>query len=174
MYVSLRLWGAECALASPIDAITLFINPRRSSAGGTSKAVLAIRSSLNLYDLQSSVIIGYSCFLLKGVRQKRPIMDNNENGNAAFSECRSEVVNFQAGLMESFCGVRTTRSRMLPECALPDIRLPYAHTPGLGTKVQSRRIRPFLWQAQENVHSVPSVLSMRSARARASSTKVSS
>ena len=89
-------------------------------------------------------------------------MDNNENGNVAFSECRSEVVNFQAGLMESFCGVRTTRSRMLPECALPDIRLPYAHTPGLGTKVQSRRIRPFLWQAQEKVHSVPSVLSMRS------------
>lgn len=134
MYVSLRLWGAECALASPIDAITLFINPRRSSAGGTSKAVLAIRSSLNLYDLQSSVIIGYSCFLLKDVRQKRPIMDNNENGNVAFSECRSEVVDFQAGSMESsWCA--DDRSKTLPECALPDIRLPYTHTPAFGTKV---------------------------------------
>ena len=99
-------------------------------------------------------------------------MDNNENGNVAFSECRSEVVDFQAGVMESSCGVRTTRARTLPECALPDMRLP-AHTSAFGTKVQSRRIRPFLWQAQEKVHSVPSVLSMRSARARASSTKVS-
>ena len=81
------------------------------------------------------ILIRYSCFLLKGVRQKRPIMDNNENGNVAFSECRSEVVDFQAGVMESSCGVRTTRARTLPECALPDIRLPYTHTPAFGTKV---------------------------------------
>ena len=81
------------------------------------------------------ILIRYSCFLLKGVRQKRPIMDNNENGNAAFSECRSEVVDFQAGLLESFCGERTTRARTLRDCALPDIRLPYTHTPAFGTKV---------------------------------------
>ena len=68
---------------------------------------------------------------------------NNENGNVAFSECRSEVVGFQAGVMESSCGVRTTRARTLPECALPDMRFP-AHTSAFGTKVQSRRIRPFL------------------------------
>lgn len=98
---------------------------------------------------------------MEGVKQKRPTMDNNENGNVAFSECRSEVVGFQAGVMESSCGVRTTRARTLPECALPDMRFP-AHTSAFGTKVQSRRIRPFLWQAQEKVHSVPSVLSMRS------------
>ena len=71
------------------------------------------------------------------------------------------MVDFQAGVMESSCGVRTTRARTLPECALPDMRFP-AHTSAFGTKVQSRRIRPFLWQAQEKVHSVPSVLSMRS------------
>lgn len=79
------------------------------------------------------ILIRYSCFLLKGVRQKRPIMDNNENGNAAFSECRSEVVDFQAGLLESFCGVRTTRARTLPECALPDMRFP-AHTSAFGNE----------------------------------------
>ena len=33
--------------------------------GGTSKAVLAIRSSLNLYNLQSSVMIGlHKCVIL--------------------------------------------------------------------------------------------------------------
>ena len=87
--------------------------------------------------------IRYSHFLLEGVKQKRLIMDNNENGNVAFSECRSEVVGFLAGVMESSYGVRTTRARTLPECALPDMRFS-AHTSAFGTKVQSRRIRPFL------------------------------
>ena len=63
-------------------------------------------------------------------------MDNNENGNVAFSECRSEVVGFLAGVMESSYGVRTTRARTLPECALPDMRFP-AHTSAFGTKADA-------------------------------------
>ena len=68
------------------------------------------------------------------------------------------------------CG-RQEQERFL-NALFPDMRFP-AHTSAFGTKVQKQTHTAFFMTGSRKLHSVPSVLSMRSPGARAPSTKVS-